>query len=207
MQVDASLQNQNLRTDLRWAAKLIRKSPRKFTQIAKSRKFRAYTVDLRSICVDLRWVAKRWKTCVDLRTNFSLTKVDTSGWPNEMGASSTMSKTCVDLWTVIGSQSHVMRTPRFLCSHCLQKGSKSAFNALGFSNMRFRLPFLFPLKRRRKKSFRFVHAVNQCAVFNSFVTELVQTAMLLTVRILYPSTAFQGFNTGSSILEAYNGCY
>ena len=37
MQVDASLQNQNLRTDLRWVAKLIRKSALKFTQVAKSR--------------------------------------------------------------------------------------------------------------------------------------------------------------------------
>ena len=58
-QVDASLQNQNLRTDLRWVAKRIRKSARKFTQVAKGRKFHAYTVDLRSTCVDLRWVAKR----------------------------------------------------------------------------------------------------------------------------------------------------
>ena len=60
LQVHASLQiNQNLRTDLRWVAKRIRKSARKFTQVAKSRKFHAYTVDLRSTCVDLRWVAKR----------------------------------------------------------------------------------------------------------------------------------------------------
>ena len=59
LQVHASLQNQNLRTDLRWVAKRIRKSARKFTQVAKSRKFHAYTVDLRSTCVDLRWAAKR----------------------------------------------------------------------------------------------------------------------------------------------------
>ena len=39
MQVDASLQNQSLRTDLRWVAKRIRKSARKFTQVAKSSKF------------------------------------------------------------------------------------------------------------------------------------------------------------------------
>ena len=45
-QVDASLQNQNLRTDLRWVAKRIRKSARKFTKVAKSRRFHAYTVDL-----------------------------------------------------------------------------------------------------------------------------------------------------------------
>ena len=34
MHVDASLQNQNLRTDLRWVAKRIRKSAHKFTQVA-----------------------------------------------------------------------------------------------------------------------------------------------------------------------------
>ena len=34
MQVNANLQNQNLRTDLRWVAKRIHKSARKFTQVA-----------------------------------------------------------------------------------------------------------------------------------------------------------------------------
>ena len=29
------------------------------SQVAKSRKFHVYTDDLRSACVDLRWVAKR----------------------------------------------------------------------------------------------------------------------------------------------------
>ena len=58
MQVDASLQNQNLRTDLQWVAKRIRKSARKFKPqvvnsthklqnymrgIRKSGKFHAYT--------------------------------------------------------------------------------------------------------------------------------------------------------------------
>ena len=37
-------------------AKRIRKSARKFMQVAKSRTFHAYTVDLRSTFVDLRWV-------------------------------------------------------------------------------------------------------------------------------------------------------
>ena len=41
------------------------------SQVAKSRKFHAYTDDLRSTCVDLRWVAKWWKPCVDLGTNFT----------------------------------------------------------------------------------------------------------------------------------------
>ena len=56
---------------------------RKFAQlVAKTRKFHAYTVELRSACVDLRWVTKQWKpgvrrlayefqsktlTCIDLR--------------------------------------------------------------------------------------------------------------------------------------------
>ena len=45
------------------------------TQVgAKSRKFHAYTVELRPTSVDLRWVVKRWKTCVDLRTDLSSTK-------------------------------------------------------------------------------------------------------------------------------------
>ena len=38
-QVGASLQNQNLRTDLRWVAKRIHKSALKFKQIAKSVNF------------------------------------------------------------------------------------------------------------------------------------------------------------------------
>ena len=60
-QVDASLQNQNLRTDLRRVAKRIRK----FTQVhpvGKSGKFHAYADDLRS--TQLCWVAKGWKTWV-----------------------------------------------------------------------------------------------------------------------------------------------
>ena len=42
MQVNVGLQNKNLRTDLRWVAKRIRKSARKFIQVAKSRKFHEY---------------------------------------------------------------------------------------------------------------------------------------------------------------------
>ena len=39
-------------------------SPRQTdSQVAKSRKFPAYTVDLRSTCVDLRWVTKRPLEC------------------------------------------------------------------------------------------------------------------------------------------------
>ena len=70
-EVDASRQNQNLRTYLRRVAKRICKSACKFTQVAKSRNFRAYyyTVDLRSTCVDLRGQTK--PSCVDLRTNWS----------------------------------------------------------------------------------------------------------------------------------------
>ena len=62
--VNASLQNQNLHTDLRRVAKRIRKSARKsqkaisFTHIIDECVF--ITTDyLRSTCVDLRWVAKR----------------------------------------------------------------------------------------------------------------------------------------------------
>ena len=49
-----------------------------FTQVAKSRKFHAYTADLRSTCVELRWAAKRGKPCADFCANFSFTKVVTS---------------------------------------------------------------------------------------------------------------------------------
>ena len=79
----------------------------KFTQVAKSRTFHVYTDDLRSACVDLRWVAKRLKTFVDLRTNLSSTTVNTSHRkstrvkaserPNETQVEGKKSKTCVDL--------------------------------------------------------------------------------------------------------------
>ena len=76
-QVDASQQRVGKTrncTELRWMAKRIAKSARKFTQVAKSRINSIQdTDDLRSTCVDLRWVAKRWKTCVDLRTNLNST--------------------------------------------------------------------------------------------------------------------------------------
>ena len=52
-----SMQNRNLRTELRWMAKRIRTSARKLTQVAKSCTFHAH--DLQTTCVDLRWVAKR----------------------------------------------------------------------------------------------------------------------------------------------------
>ena len=58
-------------TDLQRLAKRIRKSPCKFTQVAKDRKLHVYTVALRS-------------TCVGLRTNSSFTKVNASGGTNEM---------------------------------------------------------------------------------------------------------------------------
>ena len=58
--------------------------------------FHAYTVDLRSPAVDLRWVVKRGKTCVDLRTNLSSTKVNESGWRNETQVER-KSKTCFEL--------------------------------------------------------------------------------------------------------------
>ena len=57
MQVDTSFQNQILRTDLRWVAKRIRKSARKFTQVAKSHEFHAYTVDLHQLAINLRRLA------------------------------------------------------------------------------------------------------------------------------------------------------
>ena len=70
-------------------------------QAAKSGTFHAYTVDLASTCVDLRWVAKRWNPCVDLRRNLSSTKVNASGWPNETQVERNRRKlalTCESVW-------------------------------------------------------------------------------------------------------------
>ena len=75
----------------------------KFTQVAKSRKFHVYTDDLRS---DLRWVAKRLRTFVDLRTNLSSTTVNPSHRKStqvggqtkrKLKASRKRALTCVDL--------------------------------------------------------------------------------------------------------------
>ena len=68
-QVNVSLQNQNLHTDLTGVSH--RKLARKFSQVAKSREFYAHTDDLRSTCVGLRWLAQLWKTFVDLIANLS----------------------------------------------------------------------------------------------------------------------------------------
>ena len=76
-------QKQNLRTDLRLVAKRIRKSHCKFPQVAKSRKLHPHTVYLRSTCAGLRWVAKRWKTCVRIWARTKSTQVNAYGWPNE----------------------------------------------------------------------------------------------------------------------------
>ena len=83
-------------TQLRWEAKRIRKSARKSTQVAKSRKFHAYTVDLRSSCVDLRWVAKQCKSCADsIAYEFKLT--DKSPRKLTPQVCMNLALTCVDL--------------------------------------------------------------------------------------------------------------
>ena len=51
------------------------------SQVAKSSKFHAYTVVLRSTCVD--FPALGGQTVKNLRMNLSSTKVNASGWPNE----------------------------------------------------------------------------------------------------------------------------
>ena len=57
MQVDTTLQNQNLRTDLQkgWGQNI---SP-VGSQVYASRK-RSYAVDLQLVSVDLHWVMKTW---------------------------------------------------------------------------------------------------------------------------------------------------
>ena len=65
------------------------------------------TDGLPSTCVNLRWVAKQWKTCVDLRTNLSSTKVNASQrkWVAKRNASWTQvetlhwhASTCESVW-------------------------------------------------------------------------------------------------------------
>ena len=69
-------------TDLWWVAERI-DSRVQFTQVAIIRKLHAYTDDLRSTCVDLRWITKRWKTCVRIWARSKSAQVIPSGWPNE----------------------------------------------------------------------------------------------------------------------------
>ena len=79
-------------------AKRIRKSALKFTQVAKvvnSKHIQLTCDQLVSTCVG--WPNDE-KTCVDLRTNLSLTKVVASGWPAKR-----KSKTYVDLGVCLAS--------------------------------------------------------------------------------------------------------
>ena len=94
IQIDASLQIRTcVRTCYGWPNGFANRlaSSRKSQN---GRKFNADTVDLRSTCVDLRWVAKRWKlasTCV------RMTKVNASQhkWVAKKNASRKLN--CVDL--------------------------------------------------------------------------------------------------------------
>ena len=72
-QVVASSHKLNLRRDLRWVAK----RTRKYTQVAIKKHF-FFSLIGQPTCVDLGWVGKRWKTCVDLRENLISTKVSAS---------------------------------------------------------------------------------------------------------------------------------
>ena len=64
MQVNASLLNQNLRTDLRWAAKRIRKSARKVRQVVNFARFQLICHQLGSTCVGRPNSEKLTSTCV-----------------------------------------------------------------------------------------------------------------------------------------------
>ena len=84
----------------------VRKSARKFKQVAKTRRFHAYTNASWWTCVNLRRVAKRWKTSVDLRSNLSSTKVNASYRKStqvggqktrKLNASPKLKLTCADL--------------------------------------------------------------------------------------------------------------
>ena len=93
------LANQNLRMDLRWVAKRIRK----FTQVAKSRKFHAYTVDF---AINLCRLAMGGQTVKIFRRLAYEFELDASQrkWVAKRNASRTqvehlrwLASTCVDL--------------------------------------------------------------------------------------------------------------
>ena len=89
--IDPALENQNLRTACDgW--------PNGFaSRLTSSRKLQKVLT-----CVDLRWVTKRCKTCVDLCTNLSSIKVNASQRKSSLvnavgGQTKRRSKTCIDL--------------------------------------------------------------------------------------------------------------
>ena len=83
--VDASLQNQNLRTDMRWVAKRIRKSQK------------VVNFELIQLNCDQRWPngEKLASTCVRIWARPKSTQVIASGWPNEMQVEHL---TCESVW-------------------------------------------------------------------------------------------------------------
>ena len=86
-QVDVSLQNQDLRTPRRtcdvglaMGGQTVRKSARKFTQVAKSRKFHAYTVNLRRLALGGQTVKNVRRLAREFELDASPRK---TRWPNE----------------------------------------------------------------------------------------------------------------------------
>ena len=84
---------------------------------------------LQSTCVDFRWVAKRWKTCVYLRPNLGSAKVHASPrkssqvdasprkWVAKRNASPKLASTCESVWPGLkctNSQNHWPRIIREL---------------------------------------------------------------------------------------------
>ena len=82
------------------------KSGQTDSQVAKGRKFHAYTGDLQSTCVDLRWGGQTVKNSewVDLRTNLSSTKVNATQQQNSGTLCLTTSGLSL-LWTNLKEQS------------------------------------------------------------------------------------------------------
>ena len=80
MQVNPSLQNQKLRRDLRWAAKRIRKSTLKFTQVAKGRKFHAYTVDGENLAHEFEFELDQSQSKQVAKRNARWTQVENLCW-------------------------------------------------------------------------------------------------------------------------------
>ena len=93
------VQNQNLRTNLRWVTKRIRKSARKFTQVAKSLNFRRIQMicdQLVSTCVGWPNGEKSAWTCVQIWAPPKLTQVS-GQTKRKLNASRKLALTCVDL--------------------------------------------------------------------------------------------------------------
>ena len=127
-------------------------------------KFHAHIVDLRSTCVDLRWVAKRWKTCVDLRTSLSSTKVNASRRKStqvgsqtkrKLNASQKLASTCESVWPRLKSRNYTKNTNYSVTwraqSACVKIDLLRSLLQTRKPNVQIRPRFLANTTRRKKQ--------------------------------------------------------